>query len=281
MKLNDRLDCIRDMLGMKNPPTVKSICEGYSQMSTENGDRAIDVIQSALPFIFDFDFPFYNDTHRQELETKIVKNYYFRQICCEDVEEWKLRMSNKLMLIMPYYNDLYGSLEYLKGNILEDVDYERKVDEGTNKSGLESTKTSQTTDNSSHNESVGLDSDVNSDNKKSIGRTSDTPQNQLSSIEDNTYLTSVSIVDENGNSNRSAVSNRQSDNEGSTESAGTFDTMRSDNGQRDMTEHVKGKMGMKSKASMVMEYRKAILNIDMEIVNRLSDLFMNVYSTWG
>ena len=281
MTLDERLDFMREAIGIVNPPYVKGICEGYTQMSTEDGNKAIDIIQTAIPFIFDFDFPIADDTHRQELETKIIKNYYFRQICCQDVEEWKLRLSNKLMLIMPYYNELYASLDYLKGNILDDVDYERKVEEGTNKNGLESSKTTQNTETESHNELTGQDATTDSSTKKGVGRYSDTPQSQIGALENNTYLTNATINDETSSSNGSNISSKQSDATGSTDVTGTFDTLRSDSGTRDMTEHVKGKMGMKSKASIVMEYRKAIINIDNEIVSRLSDLFLNIYTTWG
>ena len=279
MEMTERLDNIRDMLGYKKPPTVKSICEGLTQMSSDNGDKAIDIIQCAIPFVFDFDFPFYDETRRQEFETKVIKNYYFRQICCTDVEEWKLRVSNKLNQIMPYYNELYDSKKYLV-DILDDVDYERKVEEGSISSGIENTTSSQSSDSTSHNESNGLDSEVNNSNKKGVSRFSDTPQGQLDSIEDNTYLTQATIGDEDTATNRSGVSNRTGDTETNVDTSGTFETARSDTANRDRSEHVKGKMGMKSKASMVIEYRKAILNIDMEIVGRLSDLFMNVYSAW-
>lgn len=281
MTLDERLDFMREAIGIVNPPYVKGICEGYAQMSTENGDKAIDIIQASLPFIFDFDFPIADDTHRQELETKIIKNYYFRQICCQDVEEWKLRLSNKLMLIMPYYNELYASLDYLKGNILDDVDYERKVEEGSSKNGLESSKTTQNTDTESHNELTGQDATTNSTTKKGVGRYSDTPQSQIEALENNDYLTNATISDETSSSNDSNISSKHSESTGSSDVTGTFDTLRSDSGTRDMTEHVKGKMGMKTKASMVMEYRKAIINIDNEIVSRLSDLFLNIYTTWG
>lgn len=277
MEKADRLDYIREMLGYKNPPTVKSICEGFSQMSSEEGDRAIDIIQCSIPFIFDFDFPFYDETKRQDIETKIIKNYYFRQICCTDVEEWKLRLSNKLNQIMPYYNEMYESRKYLV-DILDDVDYERKVEEGSFSNGIENTISNQTSDSTSHNESNGMNSELNNSNKKGVSRFSDTPQGQLDSLEANTYLTNATIGDEDSNTNRTGVSSSTGDNESNTTTDGTFETSRSDVANRDRTERVKGKMGMKSKAAMVSEYRKAILNIDMEVVSRLSDLFMNVYA---
>lgn len=45
----------------------------------------------------------------------------------------------------------------------------------------------------------------------------------------------------------------------------------------DYLEHVKGKRGDKSYSKMLQEYRDTFLNIDMLIIDRLSDLFMIIY----
>lgn len=275
----DYLNCARGWTGYVTVPKVKTICEGYADMSGDTALDAIEIIQRSLPFIFDFVFPIFDESHRQELETKIIKNYYFRGICCPDVEEWKLRLSNKLNMIMPYYNDLYKSNQYLV-DIMDDVDYQRIIKEDTNRSGIESTKSTQRSDNTTHSDSFGTETATTDSKEKDMNRFSDTPQGELDSVENNTYLTNATILDKDVQGNRAGANSRQSDGTASTDSEGTFDTANQDTGKRDMTEHVKGKMGMKSKSAIVMEYRKAILNIDMEIVARLSDLFMSVYNTW-
>ena len=45
----------------------------------------------------------------------------------------------------------------------------------------------------------------------------------------------------------------------------------------DYLEHVRGKRGDKSYSKMLQEYRDTFLNIDMLIIDRLSDLFMLIY----
>ena len=279
VEIIDYLNCARGWTGYVTVPKVKTLCEHYADMAGYTDLDAIEIIQSSLPYIFDFDFPIFDENHRQTLETKIIKNYYFRGICCPDVEEWKLRLSNKLNLIMPYYNDLYKSSQYLV-DIMDDVDYQRIIKEDTNKSGIESTKSTQRSDNTTHSDSLGTDTDATKSIERDMNRFSDTPQGELEGVENNTYLTNATIVDKDIEGNRAGTSSRQSDGTASTESEGTFNTANQDTGKRDMTEHVKGKMGMRSKSAIIMEYRKAILNIDQEIVARLSDLFMNVYSTW-
>ena len=54
-------------------------------------------------------------------------------------------------------------------------------------------------------------------------------------------------------------------------------TGREFNTTREYSEHVVGKVGGKSYASMVVEYRESLLNIDMMIITDLSDLFMKVW----
>lgn len=57
----------------------------------------------------------------------------------------------------------------------------------------------------------------------------------------------------------------------------------SDSGTKDYTnvddylEHVKGKRGSKSYMELLLEYRKTFLNIDMMIIEELSDLFMQLW----
>lgn len=276
---DEALDRIRENLGYHEPPTVKGVCEEITGMNSELGDDPISIIQSAVFSVFDFDFPIANENHRQELETKILKNYYFRQICCENVEEWKLRLSNKLNLIMPYYNEMYQSKGYLV-DFMDDVNYSRTVSEDTARTGMENTRSSQETESSVAANSNESDINTAKTKGKNTDRFSNTPQGSLASIENNTYLTTADIQDSTGETQNVGSNARNSNSETSGSSTGSVDTVNTDNGKRNMVESVKGKMGTKSKAEMVMEYRRAIINIDNEIVNRLSDLFLTTYTPW-
>lgn len=107
---------------------VRFICESYAGLSaSEGGNNVENVIQDALPKIFDFDFPIFDETYRNVLETKIIKHYYTREIGEETVSLWKFRLNTTLNEIMPYYNKLYMS-ELLEFNPLYDVDYTRTGD---------------------------------------------------------------------------------------------------------------------------------------------------------
>lgn len=50
------------------------------------------------------------------------------------------------------------------------------------------------------------------------------------------------------------------------------------NNTEDYLESVKGKQGTQSYASMILEFRETFLNIDMMVINDLSDLFMNIWT---
>lgn len=66
-------------------------------------------IELALPKIFDFDFPIYDEKHRKTLEKKIIMHYFNKEIGLETVGLWKFYLEEKLNLIMPEYNMLYQS----------------------------------------------------------------------------------------------------------------------------------------------------------------------------
>lgn len=59
-------------------------------------------------------YPIFDEGHRAILNNKIIRHYYFREICCDSPERFNLYLETKMDEIMPYYNRLYKSelLEY-------------------------------------------------------------------------------------------------------------------------------------------------------------------------
>lgn len=111
---------------------VRFICEHASGMNESIGYSSVDaVISGAIPKVFDFTFPIFDESYRNVLCGKILKHYYTREICEETVGLWKLRLSTRLNEIMPYYNQLYKS-EALEFNPLFDVDYTRDSEQKHN-----------------------------------------------------------------------------------------------------------------------------------------------------
>lgn len=104
---------------------VRFICETAAGLSESEGQASVNkIITAAIPSVFDFDFPIFDEAYRNVLESKILKHYYTREIGLESVGLWKLKMDTKLNEIMPYYNQLYKS-ELLDFNPFYDVDLTR------------------------------------------------------------------------------------------------------------------------------------------------------------
>lgn len=204
---------------------VRFICENAAGLIESLGESSVDgIITKAAPVIFDFDWPIFDESYRLELEKKILRHYYTREIGEETVGLWKLRLHDRLTLIMPKYNQLYESAQ-LEFNPFYDVEYRRY---GTN-SG-EGQSSGGTTTQNMH---------------------SDTPQNGLESVLAGEYLTDADVAD--------STSASQSSNSGQFE------------------ETIQGKQGGASYSRLLKEYRQTFLNIDMQVVNELNDLFMGLW----
>jgi len=228
---------------------VRSICEVSAGLEESVGYADVDsVITKAIPKIFDFDFPIFDEAYRLTLEKKILKHYYTREIGLETVGLWKLKLDTKLNEIMPYYNQLYESA-LIKYNPLHDTDLTKKHEGEANE--VSHTKTAG---NSSYkNSSTGATHDMVA--------FSDTPQGGLQDVEDNAYLTNATKTD------------RATSNAGE----GTNTTSGSGDGTVDNTdkyiEHIYGVSGGLSFSKRIMDFRKTFLNIDMMVIDDLKDLF--------
>lgn len=147
---------------------LRFICESLAGYSESQGyGKMEDVIQTAIPKIFDFDFPVYEESYRNVLCTKILKHFYLREIGGETYGQWKMWLNTRLNEIMPYYNMLYKQWG-------EDFD----IFANTN------LKTSR---NIEHD-----DTTTGENTQNDLEKYSDTPQGSLTGLENDEYLTSAS-----------------------------------------------------------------------------------------
>lgn len=220
---------------------VRSICEINAGLEESVGSSKVDeVIAKALPNIFDFKFPIFDEKYRSVLETKILKHFYTREIAFETVGLWKLKLNTKLNEIMPYYNQLYES-ELLEFNPLYDVDVTRK-----------------------HTGSGSSNSETNNNGNSNSTSTNwnlynDTPQGAIDGIESGEFLT-------NATKDTSNATNNFADNTKSK--ANTTD---------EYLEIVSGKQGGADFSTLLKRYRETFLNIDMLIIDELEDLFFQLW----
>ena len=236
---------------------VRFICEMYSGLTESTGSSSIEnVIANAIPKVFDFNFPIFDEAYRNVLQTKILRHYYTKEIGAETVGLWKHWLNTRLNEIMPYYNQLYKST-LLEFNPLYNVDYstsrsvktdgeKRDIGETGGRSDIDDTRTANTTAKNYY---------------------SDTPQGGVTGLDTLKYLSNATL-DDNETTNR---------NTGYIINTGTnkLDTVTKNT--EDYLEQVKGKTSGSSYAKMLQEYRDTFMNIDMLIIDELSDLFMNLW----
>ena len=272
---------------------LRYICETEAGLNESVGQTKIkDVIAKAIPNIFDFEFPIFDESYRNVLETKILKHYYTREIGLETYGLWKLKLDTKLNEIMPFYNQLYKSA-LLEFNPLYEVDY-------TKTGSRDSSGTRDNTENSSdsYEETINTNNSYeDSENHNEQGTLtkgttqtttnyySDTPQGAITNVIDGTYLT---------NATYNAVGNTgsdSSDNSGSSDSDGSSKGKQDRDGSRSGSktskgnltdtesylESVRGKTSGKSYSSLLMEYRETFINIDMMVIEELSELFFGLW----
>lgn len=265
---------------------IRFICESKSGLKESVGyDNIAQVIAGARPAIFDFPYPIFDETYRAVLETKILKHYYTREIGEETYGLWKLRLDTKMNEIMPYYNQLYKST-LLEFNPLYDVDINRT--HNATRKGTEILNGNVDTNGqviASTNANNTTTSDNTTDQTSTNGNTdkySATPQGGLDGLMQDKYLTNARMITGNDTLNSKAHTSTDNMIDSTTDTSTNMTTATKNNttinNTEDYLESVKGKQGTQSYASMILEFRETFLNIDMMVINDLSDLFMNIWT---
>lgn len=268
---------------------LRTICESYAGYDSRQGYmKTKDVISEALPKLFDFDFPIYDEAYRTVLETKIVKHFYTREICAETIGRWKLFLDEKLNLIMPYYNEWYKSTT-IEFNPLYDVDITTEHTKGNEGNSENSGSHDNSVENNrTYGRSDKYERNLTNTNHDTVNGTdwtynNDTPQGGINGLESLNYLSSAT-------KNTTANTTDSNGTQGGSDSrviSDTDDTSVSDTGSikgnskytdtETYLQHVVGKTSGASYSKLLSEYRKTIVNIDMEIINELEDLFMQIW----
>lgn len=160
--------------------TVKDLVRDYS-VSVDTGLTDIDTkLDKAREYIFDFNYPVIDEATKRRIEIAILKHYYMREIAFESVGIWKIKLNDRLNLIMPRYNALYNK---------QDLSLSPYVNGYVSESG-------NTTGNSS--------TDVNNEDWQT---TSDTPQGILTDLKEGKYSSMAVYTENNDNTNNINSSN--------------------------------------------------------------------------
>ena len=204
------------------------------------------------------DYPIWNEDYRKTLNKKILDHYMFREIGFETPGMFINRLNTRMCEIMPYYCELYTTTQF-EYNPIYNADYtseytktNKNISQGTGKTTGESTTSSN--------------SETNTKNKSAHV---DTPQDEITvpSIDELTIGTSMDLGSSSGTDKSSGTSSDSS----SVSSSSTSDDTEV------FSQKLQGNYGVKSTQAMIQEERDLILNIDMQIISELANLFMCIW----
>lgn len=160
--------------------TVKDLVRDYS-VSVDTGLTDIDTkLDKAREYIFDFTYPVIDEATKKRIEIAILKHYYMREIAFESVGIWKIKLNDRLNLIMPRYNALYNK---------QDLNLSPYVNGYLSESG------------ETHGSSS---TDVNNEDWQT---TSDTPQGILTDLKEGKYSSMAVYTENNDNTDNTNNSN--------------------------------------------------------------------------
>lgn len=203
-------------------------------------DLTIDEkITNLAGVLFDFNYPYPTPEDKTRIERAIIKHYLMREIAFETVGLFKLKLNDRLNLIMPKYNLAYKNQDkevspYINNYLKENIDNNRN-----------STSKAETTG-----------EDTREGN--TFETTSDTPQGILTELKEGKYSSGAraSISNDSAKTNTSST--------GSDEEIGTT------------TRELESLQGLSSMEAFRI-YFDNLISLDEELVYEFSDLFMSIW----
>lgn len=196
---------------------------------------------------FDFDlssYPIFDEDYRQILNDKIIDHYAFHEIGFDTPERFRFEINKSMHEIMPYYNELYkAQLSMLQKPLDSNVNLTENNDR------LQSSNASSTSNSFSYGAS----------NNKGVYQ--DTPSEEIlqEDLENLKHASNYTMGNTNQNSDISDASNSSVDN--------------IDNYVKIMV----GNNGTKYSVEMIGTLKSNLINIDLEIIQKLSDNFMGLW----
>lgn len=203
------------------------------------------------------DYPIFDEAYREKLNKKIQKHYWNYEIGHETEDMFRFALNRKMNEIMPYYNQLYTSTQ-LTFDPLKTISY---TDIANTTDHLESS----TTDHLEGTRSENTDNTATA-NSKARNVNSETPQVKLSPDED--YASSaVDTIAQNDSSTNSTVDGSNTNDANGTANRDATGTV---------NRSVQGYQGL-SASELLQRFRSTFLNIDMNVIKDLEELFMMVW----
>ena len=177
------------------PPTLYSLMNSIVNYNNPNPVKISELSKNARTTIFNFDYPLSSKVTKEEFEVMILNKFMQRRIGFQTFTAWQLQLNVKLNEIMPLYNKLFDSLEgwdlFNDGEqVTRDVTDNRVIDGTSTQIG--SGTTNQTSDK----------------------RYSELPQNQITDVQNGTYLTTYNYDTDTGSTTQNSSTTTKSDDTG-------------------------------------------------------------------
>lgn len=295
--------------------TLATILDSLAAKTRASEYDDIDAtISIARPRLFSFMYNYYNPDKKIEFEVKFLKNFYFNEIGFETYGRFKLQLESLLLRIMPYYNYLYSASQNY--DLFNDVNIVHNIIDNSNKdlqythsddTTIDTTNNTTNNNNTSQNETLktaedkksntaSTASDETQSNSDTLEKFLEYPQSKLDDFQNNSYLTNLkndtnettshSSAQSDSNTAESNLQNTKRKLESSSladiknlvKSINTNSHVKHeftvDTYTRDLK--IKGKNGGKSYIELLFEYNQLISNLDAQILNECSVLFMGV-----
>ena len=156
---------------------IKDIVNDYSK--NIESSKIDDKLDEARKYIFDFNYPIIDESTKKRIEIAILKHYYFREIAFETVGIFKIKLNDRLNLIMSRYNALYEKQDLTLSPYINSY-----LSESGNSNGTSNT-------------------DTKNDDWQT---TSETPQGILQDLKEGRYSSMAVYTDNTDNTNSSNAS---------------------------------------------------------------------------
>lgn len=232
------------------------------------------------------EYPIFDENYRNVLNEKIFRHYGFREIGLETPELFKYFLQNKMNEIMPYYNQLYKS-ESIDYNPLYNIDitetFERDVDNTNATSSIgENINTTDRTGNTT-NETNNNSTTQNTESNKGKTIQNDVPQSGITSeqIDNNTYVTAYSKDMQDNTSNSSITDNGTNNTDYNDKANSKENNKQNVDIKANTTEnYVRKTIGSSAGlpfSKAIKQWREVMINIDMQIINELPNLFIGIW----
>ena len=206
-------------------------------------------IKNLIDNNFDFQmtsYPIFDENYRDTLNDNILYHYYENEIGFETAPLFRFYLNQRLNEIMPKYNELYKAQKNLVDNnlLLSNTNLTEGL-QGTNSTTSSSTSSS-----------------TNSGSSNSKNLFQDTPQGNIPSQDidaQNVYATNITL-------DHNSTSNSINDSSNATGS-----------GTNSYLKTITGNNGGKYNIDLLNDIKNNLMNIDLMIINELSDLFMGIF----